>query len=269
MSTVRLTRSQIKYYNGYILSGVVLSEDCLVQLLARVDDITLCSCKLICKVWKNIISGHQVWSTKLSLAGVSVPRTVQQITTNYFRSMYFNHQFGKNCLKNNDGSEDYEHWRIDESGGDGWIIENPPIGCEQVPDHLNTSSCFVTSYGRCRKSQIIIMQDIIPLKLLEICKPTICVADWYTSRWDCGSKYTLKIEFLDKNNKTLDEIIFSDNYTNPTLNAKPKWRTFFREIKKYSDRLYAIKFSHWGKDLMFWAGHYGCKMTGSELKLKF
>lgn len=64
-----------------------------------------------------------------------------------------------------------------------WEIEAEPAGSEPVPKHEdfdNCTGCFVTSYLRCEKYQIIkLSSNGILSKIMDEYQPTITASEWY------------------------------------------------------------------------------------------
>lgn len=67
--------------------------------------------------------------------------------------------FNINLIKNHSGQSGLKSdWEIMIYKGDGWTVESPPVGVQELPkDPIfeNINHCFVTSYNCCWKEQII------------------------------------------------------------------------------------------------------------------
>lgn len=54
---------------------------------------------------------------------------------------------------------EFEKWNIHKNGGDRWIVEEEPVGCEPLPEDPffgpNDRSCFVTSFQWCSKYVVV------------------------------------------------------------------------------------------------------------------
>ena len=87
-------------------------------------------------------------------------------------------------MKKNFFSENFKHWRIFLNGGNEWLVEKPPVGCENFPEDtdeevLRNNSCFVTSYHDCAKEQIIdLAAEGAPPEFMDVIKPNIVVSEW-------------------------------------------------------------------------------------------
>lgn len=83
------------------------------------------------------------------------------------------------------------HWTLPGNGrklGNGfWEIEGEPNGADSLPsdaDFGGCTSCFVTSYNTCTKSQLINLREYgISDKIMDVYKPTIIVSEWYVSEY--------------------------------------------------------------------------------------
>lgn len=68
------------------------------------------------------------------------------------------------------------------SGGDKWVIEDPPIGADAVPqseEFDDLSSCFATSYYSCSKEQIVdLLSAGVNGKIMDEFQPFIEVSEW-------------------------------------------------------------------------------------------
>lgn len=104
--------------------------------------------------------------------------------------------------------ENFSHWEILSKGGDGWTIEKPPGGVKDFPkkmkDYIKIENCcFVTSYGKCLKEQVINLAAAgVSPEVMDHHQPKIKVSEWYSGRFDCESTYLLEVKLLN-HDKTL------------------------------------------------------------------
>ncbi|CAM1326902.1 Uncharacterised protein g9352 [Pycnogonum litorale] len=302
----RHSKNYDAFTNGYLLAGVMMSEECLISIFRQVQFIDLFdSCQFVCKEWRRIIiHDNQVWCDKMQMLGkrIHVPKTCP-IPKHFHMKRYLNHIFKNvNLILNPSGMKKFEHWKVYDSSDTTWSVERPPIGCQPVPKKAgNDNSCFVTSYIKGTKKQIVNLNECeIPKSLINYFNPKIYVCDWIASRWDCGSKYELTVQLLGANGKQLESFNWtgssdvsddesfsgqfvsnynccdhdqsssdSDDDEELYFHQRTKWRridhifnTRFKDVRK-------IIFEHSGVDAKFWAGYYGCKITCSTVCLKF
>lgn len=121
---------------------------------------------------------------------------------------------------------------------------------------------FVTSYGMCRKEQLINLEKegYSPSFMDEI-QPHIKISDWYAPRWDCGSIYEISVQLLDQQKEILQEFK-PEKVSFPQWNDQ-QWNEMVHVFKDYGPGVRYIRFTHGGKDTQFWAGWYGIRVTES------
>ncbi|XP_023577229.1 F-box only protein 27-like [Octodon degus] len=168
---------------------------------------------------------------------------------------------GRNLIRNPCGQEGLRKWRA-LHGGDGWVVENNLVPVPGAP----SQTCFVTSYGWCSKKQILNLEaEGLWPELLDSGKIDICVSDWWGVRHDCGGWYQLLVQLLDANKTVLDEF----SATRSSI-AHPK-SMYFQVTHVFSNIKVGVRFvsfEHAGKDTLFWAGHYGTRMTNSSVTVR-
>ncbi|XP_053542095.1 F-box only protein 6 isoform X3 [Ictalurus punctatus] len=155
-------------------------------------------CRLVCNDWKSVVDSTAYWRKRFRREGfkpLSIPSVPRDWQTSYFLC-----KKRRNLLKNPNANENFTGWTIVQNGGHKWAIENV---MEPHPDETVTK-CFVTSYGRCIKSQLINLEKegYSPLFMDEV-QPNIVLSDWYAPRWDCGSVYEICVELLNRRKKAV------------------------------------------------------------------
>lgn len=154
------------------------------------------------------------------------------------------------------------HWEILENGGDGWKVE------EVMVSHPNevAQKNFVTSYGMCKKSQLIDLgvEGYNP-SFMDHFQPDIKVSDWYAPRWDCGSEYQIYVELLNQRKRLVQKFapdtIYFEQWNDQT------WHQMTHVFQNYGPGVRYIRFTHGGKDTKFWAGWYGIRVTDSCVEI--
>lgn len=259
-----------KSENGLVICNTYLPEELLTEVLCYVDYKSLLMCQLVCKRWNAIICDY-VWRKKVEMRiGRSLPPD-QNMTWQMYYLMYKKNPFGRNLIKNHSGAQGAkEHWQIICDEGDHWTIESPPIGIPPLPSNdpilEGKQCCFVTSYGSCTKSQIINLEaEGLAPYVLDALQPPILFSEWYGCRWDCAAAYACTVVLLGNNEIPIDSFKIRRLLTGDDQN---KWHLVSHEFRNYGPGLRQIRFEHGGRDLQFWAGHYGSKMAGAGVYIK-
>uniref|UniRef100_A0A668RCX7 FBA domain-containing protein n=1 Tax=Oreochromis aureus TaxID=47969 RepID=A0A668RCX7_OREAU len=76
------------------------------------------------------------------------------------------------------------------------------------------------------------------------------------TRFDCGGSYEIRVELLDQKKKLIE--IFS---------PETIYRGITHVFHKYGPGVRYIRFTHGGKNLRWWKGHFGIHITGSSVEL--
>ncbi|KAJ1145286.1 hypothetical protein NDU88_011577 [Pleurodeles waltl] len=173
----------------------------------------------------------------------------------------------KNVLKNPCAEENFDSWQIDSNGGDEWVIEDLPGVHGQPFPQPSIRKYFVTSFGNCKKSQLIdLKKEGYWESLMDEVQPDIVVTDWYAARHDCGCRYEVCVQLL-----SIDYIVLQEYEPEPVIIEQwsdAKWRKMSHTFRKYGPGVRYIKFQHGGQDTQFWAGWYGVRVTCSSLVIE-
>ncbi|XP_048051093.1 F-box only protein 6-like isoform X2 [Megalobrama amblycephala] len=174
----------------------------------------------------------------------------------------FNDDVRSNLIKNPRAKDGLQGWEIVKNGGDGWVT-----GTNNKPHPDDTvTNCFITSYCLCLKRQLIdLKKEGYSDAFMDLRQPRIRISDWYAPRADCGSEYQICVELLDQNKKPIrsfkpKKIVFQQ------WNDEP-WRRVTHVFKDYGPGVRFIRFTHGGKDMQFWKGWYGVRITNSSVKI--
>lgn len=257
---------------------IYLPEEVLINILSFVDPHSLVfSCRLVCKYWKEIVEGSDLWRTKLFREHKNALK-INNITSRgqlvhpwymYYALCKYN-AFGKNLLKNTCGKDKLTQWTILENGGDKWKIEDVPVGCDPVPQELQQEgfqSCFATSFMWCVKRQIIDLYSAGFTKKMMEFSPPLHVSEWYAGRFDCGCVYNLHIELVNEKG----EVDSKNGEVQIERRVEQweghEWQQVSHIFENYPPDIRYVRVTHGGKDTQFWAGHYGSKMTGAKVYL--
>ncbi|XP_043283286.1 F-box only protein 6-like isoform X2 [Venturia canescens] len=256
--------------NGLILGEKYLPQELITEILCWVDHKSLLSSQLVCKRWKALMETY-VWRKKAELTLGRSLKMLKNVPWQLFYVICKKQPFDRNLLKNHSGENGVDkHWKILCQGGDHWKVECPPLGVPALPSEIAGSGekqhCFVTSYYTCRKQQVVKLADegLTP-QLLDVLQPPIVVSEWYSSRWDCPATYECIVKLIGKKKKVLDSFEFQRSIEN---NLQDTWHQMKHEFRNYGPGLEQIIFQHAGSDNLFWAGHYGSKMTRASIVIK-
>ncbi|XP_060794030.1 F-box only protein 6-like isoform X2 [Neoarius graeffei] len=220
----------------------------------------ICVCRLVCKEWKLVVDSTAFWRERCRREGFK-PLSIPNVPR-YWQAFYFLCKMRRNLLKNPNADEKFTGWKILQNGGNQWAIENL---FAPHPDDTVTK-CFVTSYGRCIKSQLINLEkEGYRPAFMDKIQPDIVISDWYAARWDCGSVYEIRVELLD-NKKKVIKFFEPEQVTIPQWNDQ-QWKQVTHTFKDYGPGVRFILFKHGGQDTQFWAGHYGIRVTNSIVEI--
>ncbi|XP_029168524.1 F-box only protein 44-like [Nylanderia fulva] len=262
--------------NGLVICDRYVPPELLGEIFCRAHLRTLLNCQLVCKRWRTVIQSY-VWRKKTELVlGKPFPRQAEEIPWQVFYLTCKRRPFERNLLRNHSGGQKMKHWEILSNGGDSWRVEVPPAGVLELPltepIFGGKQVCFATSYHNCTKRQTVnlLAKGFHPY-VLDVLQPPIEVSEWYSCRWDCPAMYECEIELLglendQKTKKVLDKFQFRDTLEGDKQN---KWLHISHVFKNYGHGLREISFLHGGMDNSFWAGHYGSKMAGACISIKF
>ncbi|XP_030041832.1 F-box only protein 44 isoform X1 [Microcaecilia unicolor] len=242
-----------------------LPDDVMVEVLSLVPAPQLIhSCRFVCILWKNIVDLPTLWKRKSQKEGF-VPKECKKNPCDW-KAFYFISKRKKNLLKNPCANEGLDSWEILKNGGDGWRIETIPGDYGRAFHDLQIQKYFVTSYGQCKKSQIIdLKQEGYWEELMDVIQPDIEIKDWYAARQDCGCQYELCVQLLSKDyivrQQFCPEVVIIEQWSDA------QWTEVTHTFKNYGPGVRYICFQHGGKDTQFWAGWYGVRLTDSSVAI--
>lgn len=180
-------------HNGLYFNDVYMPEEIVSIILSYIPPKKILNTTLVCKKWCNIIKSDAFWSEIYSREYNRRPKKLPwYVYYSYITSDYFD----KNLIKNGNGQNQFDHWKIVMNYGDGFRIEDPPQSSDplpsDVPEFNGKTSCFATSYYECNKFQEISFRRNRLLQLIFMkYRPHIYVSEWMAARFDCGCSYNL------------------------------------------------------------------------------
>ncbi|KAI8505037.1 glycoprotein catabolic process [Branchiostoma belcheri] len=251
-------------YEGFDIA--LVPEEVLVLVLSFLPGKELVrNARLVCKGWKDTVDRPTIWRKKCLREGRFVVGQMGPQPTDW-RTFYFKNPYRRNLVKNPSGEEGMRHWNVLENGGEGWKVEKF-VGCKAFPNPAVQSN-FVTSYGwAVREQQIDLLAEGCQEKCLDETQPSIEVSEWYAPRWDCGSKYELEVQLLDKKKEVVDTFHYGPAVTDQWNESQ--WKEAMHIFSNYGPGVRYVLFKDKGSDTQFWAGHYGSKMTCASVKFIF
>jgi hypothetical protein len=200
-------------------------------------------------------SGKQATISASTVSGGTIVRARVRAKEAQFRSL----------LKNGDATDSFNNWQILANGGDRWQIEDgPAASCPGTEGATN----FVTSYDWDKKAQTIdLLAEGFEQAYLDNA-PDIQISEWICSRSDCRGQYQLIVELRDASQNVIQrfdtgviEAPIAPNWVYP-------WEKVAHQFSAYGSGVRFIYFEHSGKDMNWWAGSYGSKMTGARVFVK-
>ncbi|RZC35562.1 FBA and/or F-box-like domain containing protein [Asbolus verrucosus] len=186
--------------NGLYFNNFYLPEEVVLIILSYIDPKEVLKASLVCKKWCNLIKSDPFWFAIYSRVHKKKPKKLPWYV---YYCLFASNYFDQNLIKNGNGQDKYEHWRIVQNGGDGFAIEDSPIGADplslDIPEFNGRTSCFATSYFECNKLQEISLESSPLMQLiLNKFKPHIYLSEWVAGRFDCGCNYILHCKLYGK-----------------------------------------------------------------------
>uniref|UniRef100_A0A3B3SIQ5 F-box only protein 6-like n=1 Tax=Paramormyrops kingsleyae TaxID=1676925 RepID=A0A3B3SIQ5_9TELE len=219
----------------------------------------VCVCRLVCQQWKEIVDSTSYWKGRCRREGLK-PYNHNK-TAKGWCQFYILSKRRQNLLKNPKADEDFSGWKIISNEGDKWIIEPE----SSFPDE-RVQKYFVTSYGSCIKSQLIdLSEEGYGPYLMDEIQPDIVISDWYSPRYDCGSRYEICVELLNHKQKIINR--FRPNRVVFPQWNEMQWQQMTHVFRNYGPGVRFIKFTHGGRDTQYWAGWYGIRVTNSSVEI--
>lgn len=169
-----------KSENGLMLSSTYLPEEVLAAIFCYVDYNSLLNCQLVCKRWKILIQSY-VWRKKAEITLGRLLLLDHNVPWHVYYLICKKRPFERNLIKNHSGEHGIQrHWRVVNTGGDQWKVENPPQGVPALPNNEplfgGKQFCFVTSYRNCTKIQTINLEaEGLTPYILDNLQPPIVV----------------------------------------------------------------------------------------------
>ncbi|KAJ4934733.1 hypothetical protein JOQ06_007516 [Pogonophryne albipinna] len=218
------------------------------------------ACRLVSHQWKEVVDSESLWKERCRREGFHLRDTYKKPKD--WKLFYFLCKQRRNLLKNPRGEHKMRNWKILENGGDRWKVEGLLVPHQNEKVQKN----FVTSYGMCRKEQLIDLEkEGYNASFMDHFQPDIKISDWYAPRWDCGSQYEICVELLN-HSKGIVQTFAPDTITFEQWNDQ-NWNQLTHVFQNYGPGVRYIRFTHGGRDTQFWAGWFGIRVTDSSVEI--
>ncbi|KAI4824206.1 hypothetical protein KUCAC02_012735 [Chaenocephalus aceratus] len=178
------------------------------------------ACRLVSHQWKEVVDSESLWKERCRREGFHLRDTYKRPKD--WKLFYFLCKQRRNLLKNPRGEHKIRNWKILENGGDRW---------------KKVQKNFVTSYGMCRKEQLIDLEK-------EGYNASFRITSSLTSKYLIGMHRDGIVAWNDQN-----------------------WNQLTHVFQNYGPGVRYIRFTHGGRDTQFWAGWYGVRVTDSSVEI--
>ncbi|XP_023965573.3 F-box only protein 17-like [Chrysemys picta bellii] len=243
-----------------------LPDELLALILSWVPGRALVTrCRLVCRRWRDLIDGPTVWR----LQGERWPRlgailvAARLCPSPQWSRIGLLEPFGRNLVRNPCGQDQFSHWQV-EHGGNGWNVEGNLCPVEGAP----AQTCFVSSFQWCVKSQMVdLLEEGLWEELLDNYQPEIYISDWWGARQGAGGVYSICVKLLAANRTT----VIAEFQANPDRleqSNDSQYHQVSYRFRQYGRGVRYVHFLHKGKDILFWRGHYGARITNSTVMVK-
>ena len=264
------------------------------------------TCRRVCRGWKLFFDDPRFWQLRMAQSGNYDGRLANIPSVNWpqlcIRTIYnpnliksigmdgelsldpwtISYDDWKHFSQNLTYTEQQEHrsgynygggymWDIENGGGNKWDVEKtiPDQNTQLLAENGGSSKNYVTSYEWCCRQQILDLSKLgFAPAILDTLQPVIEVSEWFCARNDCGSKFKLRVDLLDKQYSSLAK--FEHSEETPQWHGDALgWRKVEHKFRNYGAGVRYIRFADAGKDTQWWAGHYGSKMAGAWVRVWF
>ncbi|KAJ6632733.1 F-box only protein 6 [Pseudolycoriella hygida] len=266
-------------WNGFELSGIILPDLALENILASVQVNEILKLREVCQVWRDIIQRRTFWKIVCERNGIdwkSIPSRIKEHKRSWivFYAVCNERIFQRNFIRNHSGHSQFDYWQKLQDGADRIIVESPPIGIDPVPTDAEfmgeNDSAFVYSYDWGVLQQKLNLKDVgLTKEIMRTIMPfQFTATQMIGTRFDCGGCFCVVLCLLDKNGTALSFNMFDtiippgENWMQTTcaLNVIDEFQRF--------DDIESLAILICGKDTQYWAGNYGIKCTRISVKLK-
>lgn len=283
---------------------LALPYDAVVEIFQYVPPNELVSvCRLVSKTWKSFFDDPKYWLLGITKSGNFDPKLNEiPVHTVNWPLLFINSAWRPNLIRsfksNGELSLDfwtksYKKWEAfsmrlasetdglsklfdvgsDDKygGGNEWNIEamvDPftPRNKQLLKENNQSYQNYVTSYEWCCREQMITLSEFgFTHQIMDTLQPAILVSEWFAGRWDCGSIFKIRVELVGSKGQVINK--YEDSVE--TDQWQGGWRRVEHMFCDYGPDVRYIRFADGGKDTKYWAGHYGSKMAGAQVRVRF
>lgn len=263
------------------------------EILKRCDGSSLLRAEQACRLFHKILESSRFWIEKCEYDGVCIPplpwrkflrqkeleisndpgsQSVPHVFN--YKNVYFRQPYQRNlaiALRFSSTLNDLEEQgMVFGHGGDGIIIENPPVFCQSSEVRI----CFATSFDWChRYCEIDLVKSGVEAWVMDEIRPKITVRERCACRGDCGATYKLHVQLL-KREEHFNADVSLPRFRNVSRSwdqweGGKFWETVEEVFTDYPVGMRKLAIMSLGKDNQFWAGHYGSKFGSTEVSVSF
>uniref|UniRef100_A0A915BMA0 FBA domain-containing protein n=1 Tax=Parascaris univalens TaxID=6257 RepID=A0A915BMA0_PARUN len=273
--------------------GEPIPPQILAEIFMRIDRkiIVGCICPLVCRRWHNVLSAAGFWIDYMRRRSRTIPPpALRSESLLNMKKVCFKQPFERNLIDNPSGEKNFDGWTVLDNGGDRMIVEKPPLNCStNLDDEIPLA--FVTSYGWGTMRYVIdLWNEGIEAVFLDTYRPPITVSEYFTCRRDCAAVYALQVELIPdgQESRICNNVVPRDYWRNDLPEqqdvitdksvtqvrrmeqwSNAEWQRVEHTFEDYPIGVRFVVFQHSGKDLQFWAGHYGSKMAKASVIVHF
>lgn len=261
------------------MSFNALPYEIILVIFGKISFDDLRNASLVCKKWFEIIENEEFWKNKIKNE-LNI-KLKWDLDVKSLKSIYSKKLIGRNLIKNSSGENQFDFWQISNeqikkdynivgnfSRTEGFIIENfDECSVPAYNENNEPIKKFATSYFSIYKYQIIdLVSEGLSSVLIDKLKPNLSIKDFYAARLYLGYEYYIKIVLFDDAFNVIDSTEFN-SYVYEEDWSNGDWKEFSYLFRNLTKNLRYVLFFHGGKDTVYWHGHYGVKLTNSQVRI--
>nr|XP_006813012.1 PREDICTED: F-box only protein 6-like [Saccoglossus kowalevskii] len=235
------------------ISGI--PDELLAHILSFVPDSDLSACVRVCKHWCKVIQLPSFWKIKCLKCGRDIKELVT-IPSREWRMVYFKNPYGRNLVKNSCGEIYSEGKKAGDARNFSYIISLLKVG-----------SCYAM-YAYAARADCASVWEMRVTLCREKAHKVERYLDEYAQRFNRDSWNAHSVLMPDDwKHGDSDLVIESYNYgpqETPQW-SNSDWTKVSHTFQGCSPGLRTIIFEDASKDMQFWAGHYGGKMSAASV----
>lgn len=238
----------------------LFNQDILEQIFINIPyRQVVCVCRLVCRQWREVADTESLWREKCRKEKYHLHDSTKVPTD--WRIFYFLCKNRRNLLKNPSGEDQLKGWLILDKGHK-WTVSGP----RQPHPNQKVQTNFGTSYGMCRKAQLInLKKEGYNASFMDKFQPDIKVTDWYAALSDLGSVYVIHVELLNAKKEVVAGFTPEPIFSEPS--DCQDWIQLTHVFQDYGPGVRYIRFTHGGKVRRFWSEYCGIHFADSCIEI--